>query len=404
MNDSPMPRPKLLLVVSLAAIMALYLLYLASNIDLFIEKRMAPAPPVMTATQEMPQSDFARFWFVGKSVTLKRAAAFGHQLAAPADFAATFQLNILSAKTHPKSIWLYPPTMTLLAIPFAMLPLALSFWVWQFVTCAVAALLLRAAGLSWLVIASGLLSPAAIHSFYGGQNGALTGGLLVASLLLFDQKPRIAGAVAGVLCIKPQMALVFPFILMRLSRRPALISFGLVVLGMVILSAIAVGFDAWVWFFRVAQPISSEVIATSFREFFPAAGITVFMMARSLHAGVAIAWAAQGFSSLVSFWLVWRLWKKPSTDPLGRMAVTMCLSVLMTPYGFLYDLVGYSVAMAAMFWRAPDRQKPLYGIFWLSAGYTGSAANITGLILMPLVAIVSAWFTWREVGSMSLDG
>jgi hypothetical protein len=100
MNDSPMPRPKLLLVVSLAAIMALYLLYLASNIDLFIEKRMAPAPPVMTATQEMPQSDFARFWFVGKSVTLKRAAAFGHQLAAPADFAATYFVSQNTSKIH----------------------------------------------------------------------------------------------------------------------------------------------------------------------------------------------------------------------------------------------------------------------------------------------------------------
>jgi hypothetical protein len=120
---------------------------------------------------------------------------------------------------------------------------------------------------------------------------------------------------------------------------------------------------------------------------FPAAGVTVFFMARSLHAGVRAAWAVQAVSSCIAAFLIWRQWKRPAQDPVRRMALTLCLWILLTPYGYIYDLAGFSVGMAAMFMRAPDRQKPVFGLLWLLGGYTGTLAKLTGCVLMPIAAI-----------------
>ena len=57
------------------------------------------------------------------------------------------------------------------------------------------------------------------------------------------------------------------------------------------------------------------------------------------------------------------------SENLTRAALTLSFGVLIVPYGYLYDLTGYSTVMAAMFLRAPDARKPLYGLLWLAGGY-----------------------------------
>jgi hypothetical protein len=122
---------------------ALYALYLASTINQFVGMHASTHAHVMTATQELPQSDFARFWYVGKIFLIRRTGDFGFHVAPSAWFTSAFHLDILSPTIPPGLVWLYPPTMELLAILFGAVPLTLSFWLWQIFTIGIAALALR---------------------------------------------------------------------------------------------------------------------------------------------------------------------------------------------------------------------------------------------------------------------
>ena len=395
MPDQAAPaRPRLLLILSCAAILLFYLLYAASNLALIIRMHSAPPPQILTATHELPQSDFAMFWYSGKLLLMNAVNAHGGDWAPNAWMQRTFQANF----TIPGKIfhlnWMYPPTMGLLAMLYAAVPLALSFWVWRTIFLLAGAVLLRQAGLSWAIIVMGLVSPAEWHDMLGGQNGALTGSLLVASLFLIEARPRLGGTFAGLLCIKPQIGLMMPMILLNRGRAPALLACVFCVGLCVLLTLPLEGWKSWTWFLSYSRHAPVNFVARPFAEAFPAAGITVFFMARSLHAGVTAAWVWQAASSTLAALAIWRIWRHPAANPAGRIALSMCLWVLLTPYGYLYDLVGFSIAMAAMFMQAPDQQKPLYGLLWLSAGYTGTLASLTGIIWMPAIATLGAGAIW----------
>jgi hypothetical protein len=111
-----------------------------------------------------------------------------------------------------------------------------SFWLWRAVSVLAAAFLLRWAGLGWGVIAAGLASTAGLHDLVGGQNGTLLAGVQVSALLLAKARPGWAGALAGVLAIKPQMALMFPAVALRPGGAKMLLAGALTVLVLVVLS------------------------------------------------------------------------------------------------------------------------------------------------------------------------
>jgi hypothetical protein len=380
-------RPRPVLVAALALIFGFYLLFLASIVALMIAMHSAAHPRVMTAAQELPQSDFAMFWYSGKLLLMNFANAHGGHAAPDAWETDTFRLSLVTPTPAFHLNWMYPPPMGLLAMLYSSLPLALSFWVFRVVFLLGSAILLRAAGLGWGAIIMGLASPAGLLDMLGGQNGTLTGGIAVAALLLMDSRPGRGGVLAGLLCIKPQIGLMLPLILFRRGRLKALLFCVACVAVIGLLTLPIEGWQSWVWFFTSSLYKPAQFIAVPFHQVFPAAGVTVFFMARSLHAGVRAAWAVQAVSSCIAAFLIWRQWRLPAQDPVRRMALTLCLWILLTPYGYIYDLAGFSVGMAAMFMRAPDRQKPVFGLLWLLGGYTGTLAKLTGCVLMPIAAI-----------------
>ncbi|OYV50481.1 MAG: hypothetical protein B7Z77_05765 [Acidocella sp. 20-58-15] len=269
-------RPRLWVVLTYAAIGLLYVLDVASTIYVLLAMRAPGQPQVMTATQELPQSDFAMFWYSGKQILMNFANAHGYHIEPTAWMKTTFQLDLVQS-THPFLLtWLYPPTMALLASLYAVMPLALSFWVWRGIFLLIAAYMLRQAKLDWWVIILGLGCPAELHDIVGGQNGALTGGVLVSALLLIDAKPRLAGSFAGLLSIKPQLGLCLPLILISRRRLPALLAFVAVVVLLVTLTLPLMGWPAWRWFLIGASQSSARLISAPLSQNFPAAGVTVF--------------------------------------------------------------------------------------------------------------------------------
>ena len=118
-------------------------------------------------------------------------------------------------------------------------------------------------------------------------------------------------------------------------------------------------------------------------------------MARSLGAGLYMAWVWQTASSVGALGLVSAAWHPGMMAPLPRMAFTSALSVLAMPHGFAYDLVAFSLGMATLYARATGWERFLLGLLWLMGGYTITLANATGLVLFPAFAVLGAALAWR---------
>ena len=386
-QDTTRPRPWPL-SAAMACIAILYLIYAFGSFSTLAAVGHDPRFGVMSATQALPELDFARFWVVGARIvwTLTGAAAFD-----PASewFRSHIHIDILSASTAAGNIWLYPPTMGLLAVPFALIPIKLSFWLWRILSLLIATLTLRRAGLAWWVIGAGLACPAEIHDLVLGQTGALTAGLLIPALLCIDRKPAFSGILASLLCIKPQTAAVLPLILLHRAHRKAFAWWLLATDLFLALTLAIVGLGAWFFFLTVSQPKAAEILRLPFDQS-PPGGYTMFTMARSLHASLAAAWSLQACATIFAGVWIWRLWRGETTDPTSRMALTICLATLLTPYGFQYDLVGFSIAMVAMLPRVPDIAKPVLGLCWLLGGYTDFITSHTGVTIVPAATLAAA--------------
>jgi hypothetical protein len=395
--DTEPRRPRMVLVAALTFIGLFYLIFLGSSVRVIAAMHTGNQPTVMTPAQELPQADFAMFWYSGRLLTIRFADALGLHVTASPWLLHTFQIRVWTSLSPFQLSWLYPPTMGLLAVAYAALPLGVSFWVWRGLYLAISALLLRRAGLAWHVILMGLASPAELVDFQGGQNGALTGGILVASLLLIERAPGPGGALAALLSIKPQLGLALPFILLRARYRRALLLAVLVFAMLFLLTLPLEGLHAWLWFLGAGRRASVALISRPFAQALPAAGATVFFMARGFGASIFGAWLVQGAVSLPCLWWLWRLWGWQDAEPVSRLALTLCLAALITPYFYLYDMVGLAIAMAMMFFRVPDARKPLYGLVWLFTGYSGTLAHLTGHVFMPVAAALGAFLAWREL-------
>jgi hypothetical protein len=392
-------RPRLVLVLGLTVTALLYLGFLGSTIQLLMGVVTAQPDTLKDPASLQPQGDFSMFWYSGTLIWVNFLQSHGVHAELSSWFWSHVS-HIVMVSQHPLRLgWLYPPTMGLLAVLYALFPLKFSFWIWRVLALGLAAFLLRYAGLPWRVIVMGLAGPAELHDMVGGQNGAITGGILVSSLLLMDTRPKVAGALAGLLCIKPQMGIALPAILLMRRYAVALGTCLAVALALIVLTLPLEGWAAWVWFFEWSRHASFHLVATPFHTLFPAGGVTVFFMARSYHASLPEAWFCQAVSSFLGYLLLWRLWREPGADPGLRMVVTICLTILITPYSYLYDLVGYSVAMAVMFMRVTDWRRAVFGLLWVFSGYCGTLAVHTGHITLPVAAALAAALTWQEMRS-----
>ncbi|MDE8347771.1 MAG: glycosyltransferase family 87 protein [Acidocella sp.] len=250
------------------------------------------------------------------------------------------------------STWLYPPPAFLIAPLATIGGLRLGFVIWTLCLLAVAMLVLRWAGVAWVPIALGLASPASIWSINLGQFAFCTGALFFASLLMLDRAPLRAGALIGVLIIKPQTALISPFLLLTRERYRAFAAASAVVISLVGFTTLLFGWPLWREFLAAGTATQRAILVAPFPHYGEIWGVSIFWMLRSFSLPVPISLAGQAMGAMAAiFWGV-KLWRDQNVDPLNRAAITICLTLLITPYAYTDDMSGYSLALCALIWRA----------------------------------------------------
>lgn len=146
-------------------------------------------------------TDFLAFWGAGfVTVAGDPAAAY--------DLAVQERVQTATGSTG-WFAFVNPPPFLFAVAPFGALPFPLAWLAWVVATYALWAWAgLRAFPRLWPLV---LAYPGALIAAGHGQNGLLTGALLVLAAGELARRPAWSGAAIGALVIKPHLALLAPF-------------------------------------------------------------------------------------------------------------------------------------------------------------------------------------------------
>jgi hypothetical protein len=339
-----------------------------------------------------PFCDYTLYWLVGRLSAQSGAAAVYHPARAIAGAA-----QILPNQAHYLP-FMYPPPMLPLAFLMSIPPLAISYYAFEILSVTAAILLLRHARISWFCIAAGLLGPAALWCLYLGQLGIICGALLVAGLAQLETNPPLAGGLLAMLCIKPQYGLLAPVLLLSRGDRSTWVAAAATLIFLAVLSLLCFGWSSWTAFLGpdrgqiqgwLQRPFGSDELL----------GTSVFWMARSFGATLSISYAVQLFCSTAAVLFAWTLWRREDIARDHRVAITICLCLLASPYSYNEDMVAYSIACALLIRRAPAITDALLALLWLAPGYVGHFGAKFGILPTPFCIAAVAFIGWRRTAS-----
>jgi hypothetical protein len=291
-------------------------------------------------------------------------------------------------------MWVYPPPMLFLAVPFSLLPLWLAYPAFQ--TAAAIAMktaLRQICGLPPLAVLLCLTSPAAMETLSFGQNGLLTAALLLPALLLPGTFPVTAGVCAGLLIWKPQMALLVPLCYASSGSVRSFLSATATALSVVIVTVLVFGTLPWrLWLASLPYLSGQETAGDAF----------TLEMAAPLgslsHSGypVWIPIAVQIICTVTAAAMVIVVWRQKSVSPGIKAATALFLSVLATPYGYIYDMVAMASGIVILFLEAPSgigrADQMLLAAAWAAPGIVGAMGPGGHLnMLLPLTSAGAAY-------------
>ena len=274
--------------------------------------------------------------------------------------------------------WLYPPNALLMIVPLALLPYKLAAAVWLGGAYLLFVKVIRTILPDRQALLPALFFPGALFVITVGQNGLLTAALAGCGLAWLCRRPVAAGICFGLLCMKPQLVVLFPLALLCSRSWRALTA-------MVVTAGATLGFSLLAFGTgTLGAFLHNTGIATYSIESAHATLArmpTLFGLATLLHAPALLAYAVQGACALLAAAAVCYAWGRESSHAL-RAATLVCASLLVSPYLYDYDLAWYGVLIAwycrhalAEGWRRGEREwlvvlwiAPLAGMLIVAMG------------------------------------
>lgn len=344
---------------------------------------------------KLPIWDFSNLWAAGVLVLQGKLAL----LFEPEAYRAALRQLFTPLLTDQE--WSYPPSMLLLAVPLGLLPAWPAYWVWTFGTILMLHLALRPLKLPPAAQLAILVSPGVVMSVLVGQNGAFTASLLVGGLLLAPRKPVMAGILFGLLTVKPHLGLLVPFCLLASRNGKAILSATLTTALLVSVTAILFGPSVWISFRTVTAPLMTAILEAPYPQSYHTLALTAFAAGRSFGWDLPASYLLQGGVTLVALaaaiWLWW-----PGAVPMSherRAVLTGLLALIATPYGYVYDSVPLSVAVAFLFVTEKRIPVAVHAIAWLFPLFVPAMALRgfgAGIVVIVAYAALHLGLAWRD--------
>ena len=144
--------------------------------------------------------------------------------------------------------WHYPPVFLMVAAALALLPFPGAVLAWGMMSILLIAVALRAILGAWRPALVALALPPIFECLAFGQNTLLTASLLTFGLVLSDRRPLLAGALLGLVCYKPQLAIAAPVLMLASGRWRVTFGSGLSAGVAVVASCVLFGLASWAAF------------------------------------------------------------------------------------------------------------------------------------------------------------
>lgn len=281
--------------------------------------------------------DFIAFWSAGRAA-LDGHAAQAHDVALISEYSrsAVGGVGVVSP-------WNSPPTFLLITSALAMMPYPIAALVFLFVSAAVYLFAARKILPDTRALIFAATLPAALYHLGTVQTGLLIAGISALALHWLDRRPLAAGALVGLLAIKPHLAILWP-VLLLLSGRWRAFAAACVSTGVFICIAGAVfGFDSYARFFDNLG--ASQELINANRIGTPAFA-SLYASVLNLGVPMAIAAALHALSAAAAIGVAVLIFRR-GDRALGGAALCAA-TLLISPYLFFYDFTLLAVGAALL--------------------------------------------------------
>ncbi|VVE30996.1 glycosyltransferase family 87 protein [Pandoraea cepalis] len=293
--------------------------------------------------------------------------------------------------------WLYPPVMMILLAPVALLPFAYAYGAYACIGFVLYYAALRRTA-PWRDARLPTVSfPGVLLVIAAGQIALYTTALAGFSLLLLRKRPAWAGALAGLLFVKPHVALLFPLAFLCAREWRALTACVVTVIGSTLLAGAVFGLDVYPTFLH-ATALARQSLVDGEAQL--ARMPTFFVMARMLGAPVTLAAIVHAGVALGAVAAMIDVWRRPAAFAL-RAATLVCATTLVSPYLYDYDLAMLSLVIA---WYARDGiargwlrgEREWLVVLWLTPAFGLIGVLPIGFQFMPLITLATLAMLWRR--------
>jgi len=251
----------------------------------------------------------------------------------------------------------YPPTFLLAVVPLGLLPLPAAYAIWiatTFLAYARATLGRNFASIYGLGL---LVAPTTLLAVTSGQNGLLSGALLVGGLNSLGERPILGGVLLALLTYKPQFALLVPIILLAFGSLAACLAFVGTFAAGVLITSLLFGWSIWPrWI--AGFPAYRHLLAANqdnLDHLMPTIMAGLHMLGAPALAGLVL----QLVMALTVAFLCWRTIRRGFTE--RAIAMSIIGAFLVAPYAMIYDTPMIASAIV-LHWRSRLRNGYAIGI------------------------------------------
>ncbi|MES2720911.1 MAG: glycosyltransferase family 87 protein [Pseudomonadota bacterium] len=342
-------------------------------------------------------ADFITYW----------AASYLTQAGYPAAAYDSAQLLATELLVAPVKMvhtaWYYPPQFLMVTLPLASLSYALSYL--AFSLCSLVLFVFAALTISKNRFAIALIAcPAVFLNLAAGQNGLLTASLAALVLHYLERKPLLSGSLMGLLCIKPQLLILFPLVLICARQWRVLQAFVISSFCFALGSTLLLGPEVWPAFLNGLAD-AKHYLETDI----PLARMpTVFALIRQAGGSLPIAYAGHALIALIALATVLQIWLR-SQCLQTRSTALVAATLLISPYLFDYDLVWHALPIAWLYqlgsrhgWLRGERL--ILCLTWMLLLYIKLILYVmTGTVILAgaVISLALLWLAWRRAVTAS---
>ncbi|MBV9956026.1 MAG: DUF2029 domain-containing protein [Pseudolabrys sp.] len=310
-------------------------------------------------------------------------------------------LAILLGNDYPQQSLTATPAGMLLAAPFGRLGYLTALGLWTALGMALYVSTLARYLPGQRAFLAALCAPAAIVGLIFGQSALITAAMLTGIFAWLDRWPFVAALLIGLLLmVKPQVAALFPIMLIASGRWRVLAAAAATGIVLFAASTALFGIESWLAFVTKALPAASAAMANA-DEIGRLYSPTLFMNLRSAGASYGLALTGQFFSAAAACAAVaWTFRRHREADPQRLAALFLACSIAAMPVLMASDTLALTLTVLALLQTgALDRRERLLArlVYWLPLlQMLCGAVLIPGpALIAPVFALALVWRLWR---------